>query len=186
MTADPQDRRELAERLAETVGDFLEACGWHWCTECGKFHVTSDRQEDRPEQSKLAVAYNEHRAALLAGQPSEGRERLLCDVLEQAAEWFSEYAEGHAAKGNAEKACRNRLRAIHCRAAIGAAPTPEPAIASKLRDLADAILKTPSISRDEVVERLRLVADDSFPRGNEIPPRKLTEERDGGGTWPTR
>jgi hypothetical protein len=72
---------------------------------------------------------------------------------------------------------------------IGAAlnePTPEPAIASKLRDLADAILKTPSISRDEVVERLRLVADDSFPRGNEIPPRKLTEERDGGGTWPTR
>jgi hypothetical protein len=71
-----QERRELAE----TVGDFLEACGWHWCTECGKFHVTKDRQKDRPEESKLAVAYNEHRAALLR-QPSEGREPVEVEAL---------------------------------------------------------------------------------------------------------
>lgn len=35
--------------------------------------------------------------------------------LEQAATWFTDYAGNHDAKGDAEKANRNRHRALYCR-----------------------------------------------------------------------
>ncbi len=38
--------------------------------------------------------------------------------MEQAAEWFQQYADSHAAKGDTDKAARNQNRADACRAAI--------------------------------------------------------------------
>lgn len=40
------------------------------------------------------------------------------EALEQAAEWFQQYADSHTAKGDTDKAKRNQDRADFCRAAL--------------------------------------------------------------------
>ncbi len=40
------------------------------------------------------------------------------EALQQAAEWFQQYADGHTAKGDTDKAARNQTRADACRVAL--------------------------------------------------------------------
>ena len=49
---------------------------------------------------------------------SQHREEVLRGALEEAASWFDEYAEGHLAKGAADKALRNKTRANILRTAL--------------------------------------------------------------------
>jgi len=58
-------------------------------------------------------------ARLIAAAPD------LLEALKSAAEWFQGYADGHAAKGDADKAERNQDRADACRVAIAKAEVRE-------------------------------------------------------------
>jgi hypothetical protein len=50
----------------------------------------------------------------------------LTDALRKAAEWFQEYADGHAAKGDGTKAVRNQERANFCLEVLSAPPDARP------------------------------------------------------------
>jgi hypothetical protein len=54
--------------------------------------------------------------ALCAEKDAEIKQ--LTAALLQSANWFQEYADGHTAKGDTEKAARNQDRANACRRAL--------------------------------------------------------------------
>ena len=43
---------------------------------------------------------------------------MMREALNQSAEWFQGYADGHTAKGDTDKARRNQNRADFCRKAL--------------------------------------------------------------------
>jgi hypothetical protein len=77
--------------------------------------LTLERDEARAEGYDLS-AQVEHAQYHLAA--AEARIAKLKAALEQAADWFQAYADGHRGKGDSDKANRNQERATACRAAL--------------------------------------------------------------------
>jgi hypothetical protein len=78
------------------------------------------RLEQKLETFKRLAATNNERATWLAndGLARAQENKRLREVVEQARDWFQQYADGHKAKGDTDKAQRNQDRADFCASAL--------------------------------------------------------------------
>jgi len=67
------------------------------------------------EIERLYGELGRRRVALANAETENAR---LKAALQQSADWFQQYADGHTAKGATEKAARNQERANACRRAL--------------------------------------------------------------------
>ena len=78
------------------------------------------------------------------------RRRALATELRQCATWFEEYAKGHEAKGDTEKAERNWSRARHAQASLAETSKGYP---TQLSEAIRALAECPTCKNDRVVYR---------------------------------
>jgi hypothetical protein len=81
-------------------------------------HDTGEDGDGGLANARLIAAAPEMQARIDA---LEAEKAELLEALKSAVKWFEDYAAGHVAKGDADKAKRNQDRAAACRAAIAKA-----------------------------------------------------------------
>lgn len=88
-----------------------------------RFHETGGHEGEGGDYTLMMARRELHALTTAQSEAAELRKEVerLRGALDQAGQWFAEYAVGHAAKGANDKAERNAERSLHCiRATLGA------------------------------------------------------------------